>query len=108
MPHPFLSQSDSHMLACPLCGEDHVHLDDVYMAGRPREDGPFKNVHVNDAGHVEQGEHLDMPIRTGGRRHTIAVGGWCEMCSGRFAIEFRQHKGQTELAILRADWTPIN
>lgn len=107
MTHPFLNSSDSNMLICPLCGEDYVHLDDVYMAGRPREDGPYVNVHVDNAGRIDQGDFLNMPIQSGGRRHTIAVSGWCEMCAGRFAIEFRQHKGQTELAILRANWRPV-
>lgn len=94
-------------LLCPACGGDYVHLDDVYVAGRPREDEDAKTVHVDHRGTVD---HLTpVPLGAGGlgRRHTITLGGFCELCHERFAVAFKQHKGQTFVSILTRQWTLV-
>lgn len=106
MNEAFLTQQEN-MLLCPLCADTYVHIEDAYMAGRAREDGPVKHVRVHSDGQVDQGADLHTPIQEGGRRHSIALGGYCETCGGRFAIEFRQHKGQTITKLLRSEWTPV-
>lgn len=100
--------TDQHnRFLCPSCGEDYVHLDNVYIAGRPREDGDIVPVHVNAAGHVKQGFEVDLPTADIGRRHAITIAGWCELCGANFAIEFKQHKGQTEVRVLQKEWRPL-
>ncbi|WP_250442685.1 hypothetical protein [Actinotalea sp. C106] len=106
MSQPFLL-ADSDYLQCPLCADSYVHIEDVYVAGRPREDGPVVPVHVDSAGRVLTGDEVDLPIPETGRRHVISLGGRCEGCGGRFTIEFKQHKGQTVLAVRRPVWTTI-
>lgn len=102
---PIQVDIDGRML-CPLCGEAYVHVDDVFVAGRPREDGEVEPVHVDYAGRVRDGV-IDLPIPDVGRRHVFALKGWCEMCRGTFAIEFKQHKGQTQIAIRQPNWIPV-
>jgi hypothetical protein len=93
---------EGFVLLCPDCGERDTHLDDIYIAGRPREDGDIVPVHVDHRGQVDN--DTAMPS-AGGRRHTISVGGWCEHCGSRFAIVFEQHKGKTYVRTLRQRWT---
>lgn len=97
--------STSGSMLCPLCGEQNIHLDDVYVSGRPREDGDIVPVHVDHHGRTDT--HTTLPIMNTGRRHSIALGGWCEHCGGRFTIEFTQHKGDTLVAVHKQAWTPV-
>lgn len=106
MPDAFLLAQDNCLL-CPLCGNDYVHIEDAYVAGRPREDGPVIQVHVDGGGRVFTGDEVDLPIPDFGRRQVLSLGGRCEGCGGRFAIEFKQHKGQTVLAVRRPVWTSV-
>jgi hypothetical protein len=76
---------NGHLL-CPLCGGAFTHVDDVFVAGRPREDGPFVPVHVDSEGRVRQGALVPMPVGADGRRHSIGVQGSCETCAGRFIL----------------------
>lgn len=94
-------------LLCPTCRGTHVHVDNVFVAGRPREDGPVVPVHVDSAGRVASDDYVPLPIPEGeiGRRHTISLTGWCEECSDRFALEFKQHKGNTLVAVRRQSWS---
>lgn len=94
-------------LICPLCGSEWTHVDDVFVAGRPREDGPLVPVHVDSSGQVREGSDVISPVGDEGRRHSIALVGYCETCTGQFAIEFRQHKGQTHVSVKKQSWSPI-
>jgi len=86
-------------LLCPNCAGEYVHLDDAYAAGRRREDGEVRPVHVNAAGDITTGPMVSSPISDTGRRHAFALAGWCEFCRTKFAIEFAQHKGQTRIQV---------
>ena len=94
-------------LLCPLCGGEWTHVDDIFMAGRPREDGPIVPVHVDSSGSVRNVTEALSPVGNQGRRHSIALVGSCETCAGRFAVEFRQHKGQTLVSVMRQSWSSI-
>ncbi|GIG40959.1 hypothetical protein [Cellulomonas phragmiteti] len=107
MSQPFLL-ADEGQLMCPLCSGTYVHIDDVYVAGRPREDGPVVPVHVNAGGRIATEEGVDLPMTDYGRRHVISLGGVCELCGGRFALEFKQHKGQTLVTIRKPVWTEVD
>ncbi len=86
---------NDNQLCCPLCGESNVHVDEARVAARPVEDGEVTHVSVTSKG-VIGAELPPVGKRVGaGRRHRIALHGWCEMCSGKFAIVFTQHKGVT-------------
>lgn len=80
------------------------------MAAR-REDKPYTYVHVDGiSGEVGQGD--DIPSApTGqavgeGRRHRIALTGFCELCGGDYAIVFTQHKGQTHVETVSINHEP--
>jgi hypothetical protein len=90
--------SSDDELCCPLCGDINTHVDRAMVAGRPQgEDGPITEIAfradgiVADAtGEIPESHHVGV-----GRRHRIALIGWCESCSGEFALLFTQHKGVT-------------
>jgi hypothetical protein len=85
-------------LLCPWCGGTYTHLDNVYVVGRPNgEDGPVVLARVDSGANLTHEQAV--PIPDFGRRHVFSIVGWCEECDGRFAIEFMQHKGETQLAI---------
>lgn len=107
MTESFLTSDIDGRLTCPKCCENYVHIDDVFIAGRPREDGPVEPVHVDHRGQVREGLNVALPIPETGRRHVIALKGWCEMCAAHFTIEFKQHKGQTHVALREAKWSPL-
>lgn len=104
---PFVFADADQCLLCPLCGETYVHIDDVYVAGRPREDGAIVPVHVDSGGRVLDGSQVSLPIPNVGRRHAIVLRGRCETCAGTFTLEFKQHKGQTVLAIRQPIWEEV-
>ena len=96
---PLQLDEQGHFL-CPLCGDLYVHIDDTQIGGRPREDGPWRHVQVDDTGTVSHPlpGKMAMPTQHGEmRRHFINLLGWCENCGGRFAIHFVQHKGTTDV-----------
>ncbi len=105
-PEPFLYNQDG-VLLCPHCSEQYVHIDDVYVAGRPREDGNIVPVHVDSAGRQNNGSGVALPIPDVGRRHAFCLRGWCETCAGTFTIEFVQHKGQTLISVREPQWTQL-
>lgn len=84
-------------LCCPLCGDVFVHVDAVQVAARPDgEDGPIAGFRVTSTGSISgRGDVPVGPHAGEGRRHRIALTGWCEMCEGHFALVFTQHKGVT-------------
>jgi hypothetical protein len=102
-----LNIDENARLLCPACGFNCTHVDEVYVAGRPREDGDVFPVHVTAGGLVSQGLGVDLPSEDIGRRHVITLTGWCEGCSKSFAIEFKQHKGETYLKLLQKEWRPL-
>lgn len=112
---PFIKTSDHNsaltVAHCPLCGWPMTHVDEVIMAGRPREDGSFVFVHVDSDGKVTEGIDvefdMDVDFLKSGRRHSIGLIGTCEECRGRFAIEFRQHKGETEVHAYESKWQTL-
>lgn len=97
---------DGEFLCCPVCGGTNVHVDDAYVAGRPREDGDVHPVHVDKAGQVTSGVHVVLPERPK-RRHLITLAGRCEGCTSGFGITFEQHKGTTIVRTLKKSWGPI-
>ncbi len=91
-------------LCCPLCGDNFVHIDQMRMAGRPDgEDGDLVGVGVTHRGnvHIETGNVPFGPTVGEGRRHRIALIGWCENCGGHFALVFTQRKGVTLVESVR-------
>lgn len=103
---PFLF-TDGAALLCPHCQFNFVHVDDVYVAGRPREDGEVHPVHVDAGGRARSDSSVSLPIPDVGRRHVFALQGWCEGCGGHFTLEFSQHKGQTMVAIREPSWKTL-
>lgn len=87
-------------MACPLCGGEYTHVEDVIMDGRSREDGPVTSTRVGPDGLVK-GQAVS--ASGSGRRHTITLLGNCELCGGSFLITFQQHKGQTLIGIARTE-----
>lgn len=85
-------------MACPLCGKEWTHVDEVVMEGRAREDGPVTSTRVGSDGLVKS---QAVGGSGGGRRHSITLHGNCETCQGTFLISFTQHKGQTLIGIAR-------
>jgi hypothetical protein len=89
---------NDNQLCCPLCGDIWVHLDESRVAARPDgEDGPIVGIGVNARGSVTgtTGRVPEGPTVGEGRRHRIALLGYCETCAGQFALVFTQHKGVT-------------
>ena len=105
MQPPIKIEPGGHM-PCPLCDEPYTHIDDVIMAGRPQEDGPFEPVQVDHRGNIKE-HYIDYSFLKRTRRHSIGLIGWCESCEGRFAIEFCQHKGATVVRLYRLKWQEI-
>lgn len=87
--------NNENELCCPLCGDVYVHVDEARVAARPVEDGEVTHISVTKSGEVGS-ELVPIGSRVGtGRRHRIALHGWCEICGGKFAIVFTQYKGVT-------------
>lgn len=89
--------SNDDELCCPLCGDTNTHIDEVAVAARPTgEDGPVREMRISSRGIVANRPVTPAGRRVGaGRRHRFALIGWCELCDGRFALVFTQHKGVT-------------
>ena len=88
--------SNDNELCCPLCGDVFVHIDQVRVAARPKgEDGPEIDVGLTASGALTLDATPTGRAVGAGRRHRIALLGWCEMCGGKFALVFTQHKGVT-------------
>lgn len=109
VPFDFNTDHETPVLRCPACAGDYVHLDDTYVAGRSREDGPIKFVHIDSGGNLQDASEKSTPLpKTGlGRRHAIALAGWCEGCNTNLAIVFQQHKGQTQVTVLNQKWETL-
>lgn len=96
---------DDGQLGCPLCGSpDGTHIDNVYVAAR-QEDREAVDISVNAVSGKYGVANVITPTgRIGeGRRHRIALMGWCENCRSEYAIVFTQHKGRTFV-----DAVPVN
>jgi hypothetical protein len=87
----------SYALSCPICGDNNaLHIDDVQVAARPSgEDGRITLHQLNARGEATTPESVPVGPEMGeGRRHRIALIGWCEH-GHKFAIVYTQHKGET-------------
>lgn len=83
-------------MCCPRCGDTNTHVDAVSVATRPNgEDGPIVNIGVTAVGVVSDAVIPPSKHVGAGRRHRIALIGWCEGCYGDFVWLFTQHKGVT-------------
>lgn len=86
-------------LRCPMCGDANTHVNSAAVAARKAgEDGEITEIGVACDGHVAELSPGSVPVGEYvgvGRRHRIALLGWCESCAGRFALVFTQHKGTT-------------
>lgn len=95
-------------LCCPLCGDQWIHIDDTYVSGRDGEDEPVRRIRVGPDAKPETEPLAHTPISDEGRRHVIALAGWCETCDRRFAWTFKQHKGQTIVEVVRYAKAPAD
>lgn len=96
--------TDDRLLRCPFCRDPYgLHVDAVAMAGRQREDGPVVTHRIERTGRITL--NADAPVgRVGdGRRHRIALEGWCEGCRRHFALVLTQHKGSTLVDVVELD-----
>lgn len=89
--HP---EDNEHALMCPECGETSgLHIDGVELENasgdRHRVDA------VGEDGSSRFNVQQDGDASHNGRRHQIALLGWCEICRYKFSLTFRQHKGMT-------------
>jgi hypothetical protein len=97
---------NDNQLCCPMCGDVYVHVDQARIAARPDgEDGREAPIAVTARGRVliEGAPVPAGPTVMTGRRHRIALLGWCENCSANFALVFTQHKGVTFVESVRLD-----
>uniref|UniRef100_UPI003F496C1A hypothetical protein n=1 Tax=Streptosporangium sp. CA-235898 TaxID=3240073 RepID=UPI003F496C1A len=101
---------DENVMTCPGCGGPcGPHLEHVYVAAR-EEDREFTYVHVDaKTGEVDT-LTPEIPPAGGlgdGRRHRIALTGYCDGCGIEFAVIFTQHKGATHVEVTRINEGPI-
>lgn len=101
------AEGDSRLL-CPSCGSDYVHIDDVHIGGRSREDGPWRNVTVDSTGKVDTAPPAVAAPTSPGRRHFMTLVGWCETCQAVFGVAFIQHKGRTLVEAIQQRWGPVS
>ena len=102
-----IRNASDHALVCPKCNQwTGTHVDNVQVAAR-HEDGEFNEIAVNGiSGEIVHHSHTQAPMGDtvkAGRRHRIALSGYCEMCGHEFALVFTQHKGTTHV-----EWTDAN
>jgi hypothetical protein len=100
-------------VACPLCDHPYIHFDRVDIAAGA-EDEELKPIRVNAVtGTVHTGDAVfPVPIKGRhvgeGRRHRVALLGWCEGCGHpdgrRLALVFTQHKGETLVEVVEVTW----
>jgi acid stress-induced BolA-like protein IbaG/YrbA len=95
---PVVTNTDEGSLICPKCGGYTTHVDHVQVAARG-DDQTFDEIYVNaETSEVRTHRHVKAPVGTfvgEGRRHRIALSGFCEECGAQFSLVFTQHKGDT-------------
>ena len=84
-------------VACPGCGfENGMHQDRVVVYTRV-EDDPES---VADIRTPEfRGDASRVPPNPGYRRDGVVIEGWCEGCSGRWALALGQRKGTERITM---------
>lgn len=93
-----------NQLRCPTCVDPSgVHIDGVLVAARHEDEGP---VHIGVNAVTGDVNYIPAIVPAGdavgeGRRHRIALTGWCEICGDKFAIVYTQHKGSTFVEVVR-------
>lgn len=85
-------------LICSKSDGYTTHIDHVQVAARGG-DQAFNEIYVNaETGEVSTQRSMPAPVGSSvgeGRRHRIALSGFCEECGGRFSLVLTQHKGDT-------------
>lgn len=91
------------ILLCPLCGFDHIHVDEVQISAR-EEDAEPDEITVHAITGVVSTHCLDpAPSAGSSRRHRISISGDCEGCGGKFALVFTQRKGMTYIEAVKVN-----
>jgi hypothetical protein len=92
--HSYLQE----ILRCPECGEGGgTHLEIVRVSARG-EDEPVNEISVTTGSGAVVTHRADQaPVGAYGvgRRDRVSLIGSCEMCNGKWAVIFTQHKGTT-------------
>lgn len=94
--HPFVD--DGSALSCPACSGTNVSLEQAFVSARQEDQAADEVVVHAVTGQVDVGGRGAAPagsIVGTGRRHRIALAGYCEDCRAPLALVFTQHKGQT-------------
>jgi hypothetical protein len=99
-----LRSADGAVLACPQCGDQHLHLEKIRYA-TPSDDTYTPTIGVSIHGpHIAiaiDGEDDDEALRLHNgtnRGPMLDIGYWCENgCQGR--IELREHEGHLYLSL---------
>lgn len=91
--------SENGALLCPACGAEGTHMEIVYITAR-QEDEEANEIRVSAVtGQIRTQEEQSAPAGPAvgdGRRHRIAITGYCEGDGEhKFAVVFTQHKGWT-------------
>lgn len=89
-----LPEENQYALRCPECNQaTGLHIDGVVV-----ENAAGQRLHVDTRGE-DGGARLDIRLENDGvhdgRRHQLALEGWCEHCANGFSLAFKQHKGYT-------------
>jgi hypothetical protein len=88
------------LLRCPVCGDEFAHIERVAIAAGA-EDQERSHLLVDAVrGRIETrpGQQTPAGVEVGeGRRHRIALLGYCEDGGHAFAFVLTQHQGQTYL-----------
>lgn len=92
------TRGPSPVLLCPICGDESTHVDGVMIAAGPEDCEQRTTITVKATSGVVK-TYSSRPTPTiaadHGRRHRIALIGWCENGGHKFSLVFAQHKGNT-------------
>jgi hypothetical protein len=99
--------NDQGGLLCPQCDEGYAnHLDVVRISARYEDCEPDEISIDAITGRVQTKCPIPAPIGKqvgSGRRHRIALMGWCELCGASWALIFTQQKGTTYVEVMPSE-----
>lgn len=105
MREPIPTDPERSLLLCPSCNFDHVHIDEVFVGVKQTNPEPTKFIKVDSHGRTREVRvRGKVPIPDVGDRYVFALQGWCENCHSVFTLEFKQHKGHTQIAVRIPEW----